>query len=92
MQKLYVTERESERHLGNIEDSERHAATPQDRRDCERQPATMGDGERHAATPLERRDSERQTATMGDSERHTATLGETASDHIATLIDIELLL
>ena len=56
----------------SLRDSERHVATPLDRRKSERQKATMGDSERHATTIRDRRDSWNQLATIEESERNAA--------------------
>ena len=50
MQQLYGTRRDSEIEPVTIEDSERYATTPLDRRVIEGQLATMRDSERHTAS------------------------------------------
>ena len=92
MQQLHETGREGERQPATIGDSERHAATTCDQRDSKRQPAGMGDSDRHVATPWDQRDIKRKPATTRDSEGHAATQGVTATDHIATERDMELML
>ena len=57
---MQQTQGDNERELVTMRESERHVATPWDRRDSEKQQATIGDSEKHAGTLWDRKETVRE--------------------------------